>query len=238
MAITERKQVLKAGDTIDENVSQVDEPTTPMPDGSMHGKVSNLTANGTGFYGVPVNESLPVISGTVQVGATLTASTGVWQDNNEPVDSYSYQWYADDVEIDGETEDELEIVEGDYGTVITVGVVATNGEGNSEEAVSAATTAVVAGVPTNSVAVTITGTAQDGEELTAVPGTWDGHGDEPVLSYQWLLDDVEIEDATDDTYTCVTADVGGVIKVVETATNDGGADSVTSAGTATVIAAE
>src|SRR5690606_13340074 len=45
---------------------------------------------------VPENTVLPAISGTAQVGETLTASTGTWI--NEP-DSYTYQWKRAGVNI-------------------------------------------------------------------------------------------------------------------------------------------
>src|SRR5579859_603252 len=45
--------------------------------------------------------------------------------------------------------------------------------------------------PSNSVAVTITGTAHVGQTLTAVPGTWAG-GPTPRLTYQWLSAGVPI----------------------------------------------
>lgn len=144
MAVTERKQVLGVGDTLDELVSQVGEPTTPMPNGTVHGKISDLTVNGTGFMGVPTNIAVPTITGTAQAGQTLTGVHGVWQDNNEPVDSYTYRWYADDVFLTGETAQTLVLDAGHVGALITFGEKAVNAKGTSAEAVSAATVAVIA----------------------------------------------------------------------------------------------
>lgn len=90
--------------------------------------------------------------------------------------------------------------------------------------------------PANSVAPTITGTAQEGQTLTATEGTWTGR-ESPVFAYQWKADGVAIADAVAATYVPTTGDVGKVITVTVTATNWKGAASATSAATAAVIAA-
>lgn len=91
-------------------------------------------------------------------------------------------------------------------------------------------------VPANTAAPTITGTAQEGQTLTANPGTWTGR-EAPVLTYQWAADASPIEGATGSTYDPTAADVGAVITVTVTGTNWAGAASVTSAATAAVVAA-
>lgn len=48
-------------------------------------------------YGVPFNVSAPAISGDTSVGATLTATSGVW--NGSTPMTFSYQWLANDVVI-------------------------------------------------------------------------------------------------------------------------------------------
>ena len=40
----------------------------------------------------PVNTSPPVISGTLEVGQTLTATPGSWTDSGATITSYGYQW--------------------------------------------------------------------------------------------------------------------------------------------------
>lgn len=75
---------------------------------------------------LPENTVLPAISGTASPGQTLTCSTGTWLNG---VDSYAYQWLADDVEIDGETTNELLLTDDELGAVITCSVTATNGAG-------------------------------------------------------------------------------------------------------------
>lgn len=88
----------------------------------------------------------------------------------------------------------------------------------------------------NTVAPAISGTAQEGQTLTASPGTWTNS---PIsYAYQWLRGGSAISGATGSTYVPVTADVGSTITVQVIATNAGGAsDPAVSAATATVTAA-
>lgn len=88
----------------------------------------------------PVNTVLPAITGTAQVGETLTASTGTWTGN--PAPTYSYQWLVDGVEAEAATFATYEVRLADEGLTITVEVTATNSEG-SASVESAATAAVV-----------------------------------------------------------------------------------------------
>ena len=97
--------------------------------------------------------------------------------------------------------------------------------------------------PQNSAATgapTINGTAQVGETLTAsTSGIADSDGlTGATYTYQWLADDADISGATGSSYTVATADEGKVIKVTVSFTDDAGnEESVTSAATAAVIAA-
>lgn len=88
----------------------------------------------------PVNTVLPAISGTPQVGQTLTASTGTW--NGSPT-SYDYQWLADGVNIGGATSSTFVLTAAQTSKVITVTVTATNSCG-STAATSAGTSPVTA----------------------------------------------------------------------------------------------
>jgi hypothetical protein len=88
--------------------------------------------------------------------------------------------------------------------------------------------------PVNSVLPAITGTATEGQTLTASTGTWSGS---PTFAYVWKRGGVAIGSATASTYLLVTADVGAVITVTVTATNAGGSADATSAGTSAVVAA-
>jgi len=89
----------------------------------------------------PANTVLPAITGTAQVGQTLTASTGTW--SGTPAPTYAYQWFSDGVSIPGADESTYVPAVGDVGNVITVTVTASNGAGTAQ-ATSAATAAVIA----------------------------------------------------------------------------------------------
>lgn len=80
---------------------------------------------------------------------------------------------------------------------------------------------------------TISGTAQVGQSLTAVPGTWDAG---VALTYQWNQDEAPIIGATSTSYVLTTSNLGGVISVTVSATKTGFVDARrTSLNTAAVI---
>ncbi len=98
---------------------------------------------------VPSNSSLPVISGTPKVGATLTSSSGAWS-GTAPV-SYAYQWErcaaGTCAAISGATDTSYTLTRADSGARIVVRVAATNSAGSSS-ATSAAAGPVAIGRPT------------------------------------------------------------------------------------------
>ena len=103
-----------------------------------------LAAPATG----PVNAAPPVISGTVQVGSTLTASTGTW--NGAPT-GYTYAWSRCDqngascAAIGGATTSTYVLQQVDAGTTLRVTVTAANASGSTPA--TSAQTAVVPAVP-------------------------------------------------------------------------------------------
>ena len=195
---------------------------------------------------------LPTISGTAQVGETLTADTSgiVDEDGLENV-SYSYQWLRNDGTTDSGIQDAVNstytLVSDDSGRTIKVRVTFTDDAGNEESLTSDATTVVAAATsPTNPAtgAPTISGAAQVGETLTAdTSGIDDGDGLGNVsYSYQWLRSDgttdSDIQDATGSTYALVSDDSGKAIKVRVSFTDDAGnEETLTSDATAVVAAA-
>ena len=118
------------------------------------------------------------------------------------------------------------------GTVQTPGYTAVAGT-NPARSTLAWTAGAAAAAPTNSVAPTITGTAQVGQTLTAVNGTWAGTP-APTYTYQWLVGGVEQGSAG--TYVCRTADIGNTVVCRVTGRNPAGVLSVNTAATAAVIA--
>jgi len=99
------------------------------------------------FIAVPVNTGLPVVSGTLQAGRTLSTTNGTW--SASPT-SYTYQWEdcnssgVSCTNITGATENEYTLTEADIGHTIIVAVVAHNASGPSSPAESAATAVVTA----------------------------------------------------------------------------------------------
>ncbi|MEV5054234.1 hypothetical protein MRBLAR12_004491, partial [Arthrobacter sp. LAR12-1-1.1] len=172
---------------------------------------------------------VPGISGTAQVGRTLTAVTGTW---SPTPDVLRFQWFRSGTAITGATGNAYTLLAADYGKIITLKVTGSKAGYPSITKTSAATAAVAKGsliapIPT------ITGTAKVGLILTATPGTW---GPSPVtLTYQWKANGVAITGATATTYKPVAADVGKTLTVTVTGTKTGYTTAAkTSAATAAV----
>ena len=192
---------------------------------------------------VPVSNSpatgAPAISGTAQVGETLTAiTTGISDEDGLTNAAFAYQWLADDIDISGAEGSTYIPMDADQGKAIKVRVSITDDNGNDEMLTSVATSVVVARPNSPATgAPSISGTAHMGETLTAVisrVSDVDGLGN-ATFSYQWLADDADIDDATGGAYTLVSADEGKAIKVRVSFTDDAGnAETVTSGATAAV----
>ncbi len=107
---------------------------------------------------------------------------------------------------------------------------------------SAQTVVVAQPVPANSSPPTITGTTRQGLTLTESHGTWSNIP--ASYTYQWEDCDgggascSAIAGATSQSYTLGISDIGHTIRVVETASNAGGAGIPASSGATAVIAAQ
>ncbi len=177
------------------------------------------------------------ITGTATQGETLTADTSGIADP-DGLGTFAWQWHRDGADISEATGSTYDLVQADVGAAITVTVSWTDG-GNTAESLTSTATAAVTNVndaPTG--AVTITGTATQGETLTAdTSGIADADG-LGTFSYQWKRDGTDIPGATASTYTLAQADVGAAIAVTVSWTDGGNTvESLTSAATAAVAAA-
>ncbi len=195
----------------------------------------------------PVNTSAPTLSGTATDGEILSATAGAWTGAG-PI-TYAYQWEACDddqgggcIDISGAIGLAYELTSSEVGKYVRVKVTATNPSG-STDAYSALTTAVAAAPPVNTAVPVVSGTATDGQTLSATDGTWSGT---PTITYtyQWeACDDdqgntcSDILGATSSTYTLTSAQIGKYVRVKVTATNSAGSAGTYSALTAQVAAA-
>ena len=192
----------------------------------------------------------PTITGTAEVGQTLTAvTTGIMDDDGLTSPTYTYQWIRVDgteADIAGENSSTYTLGDADLGTTLKVRVTFDDDAGHTETLTSAATAAVSAAPNTLATgAPTITGTAQVGQTLTAgTTAIMDADGLTSVsYTYQWIrvaTDNTEtnISSATASTYTLVAADQGTTVKVTVSFTDDANnPETRTSAATATVSAA-
>ena len=210
------------------------------------GNGETLTSAATGAVDTRPNSpatGAPTITGTAQVGETLTANTsGVADADGLSNVQYEYQWLADDAEVAGATGSTYTLVADDMGKAISVSVSFTDDADNEETLTSGATEAAAA--RPNSLATgapTISGTVQVGETLTAnTSGIADADGlDDVSFTYQWLADDSDISGATNATYTLAAADEGKAVKVEVSFTDDAdNEETLTSGATEAVAAAE
>ncbi len=189
----------------------------------------------------PVNTSLPSISGSTVEGQTLTATNGTW--SGSPT-SFAYQWQdcntsgSSCVNASGATSSSYKLGSGDVGHTIRVVVTATNA-GGSTPAGSGASAVVLPLAPVNTVLPSISGSAVEGQSLTAGNGSWSGSPSS--FGYQWQdcnssgSSCVSVGGATSSSYKLGSSDVGHTIRVVVTATNAGGSTPATSGASGVVL---
>jgi hypothetical protein len=190
----------------------------------------------------PVNISPPSISGSAAVGQALSAYAGAW--TGSP--TLTYQWLRCDVNglncsaIGGATRSSYTAAGGDAGSTLEVQVTATTSAGSTF--IESSPTAAVTSTPANTAVPTISGTATQGQELSASTGSWTGYP-APSFEYQWERCNTSgqscapITGANAATYTLTPADTGSTVLVVVTAINSTGSAQASSAASAPVSAA-
>ena len=191
----------------------------------------------------PSNTSLPAISGTTTDGQILSASTGGW--TGTPPLTYLYQWQRCNTSggscanVSGATSTTYSLSPSDVGATLRVIVTASNAANTPVSATSPASGVIAAAAPVNTTAPSVTGSAVDGQTLSASTGSWSGTA--PLsYAYQWLRCDASggtcstISGATASTYTLTDSDLGSTIEVQVTATNAAGGTAAVSAPTTVV----
>ncbi len=135
----------------------------------------------------PVNTALPTLWGWPWEGQTKSATTGTW--SGSPT-SYAYQWQDCNTSgegcsnISGATSSSYTLTAGDVGHTVRVVVTASNA-GGSTQASSAATLLPITRppAPVNTALPTLSGSAVEGQTLSASTGIWSGS---PIsYAYQW-----------------------------------------------------
>jgi Bacterial Ig-like domain (group 3) len=192
---------------------------------------------------VPSNNKAPVISGTPQQGDTLSVTdNGTW--SNAPT-GYGYAWEdcsnssgTSCSAIAGATSNLYTLQASDVGMYVNLIVTASNA-GGSTPATSETLGLVLPAAPADTVAPGISGTAQQGDTLTAGTGIWNNG----PTGYTYAWQDCTgqgtgcsaIAGATSITYTLQASDVGEYVSVTVTASNSGGSTPVTSASLGPVL---
>jgi Ca2+-binding RTX toxin-like protein len=173
------------------------------------------------------------LTGTAAQGQTLTTADTLA--DLDGLGAVSYQWEADGVAISDATASTLVLGQDQVGKAITVVASYTDAQGTAESVISSASAAVanVNDAPTGG--VTFTGTATQGQTLTAA-NTLDDVDGMGTVSYQWKAGGVAINGATASTLVLGQAQVGKAITVTASYTDvQGTAESVTSSASTAVV---
>ncbi|WP_157428876.1 carboxypeptidase-like regulatory domain-containing protein [Agromyces salentinus] len=147
--------------------------------------------------------STPTISGTTEVGATVTANPGVWSTGT----SFAYQWYANGVAVSKATGRTFAPTPAQVGASLTVRVTGSQAGFGSASATSSPTMTKVAltAVPK------VSGEARVGGMLTVSPGAWTTG---TAYTYQWYADGVAMPARTTPSLALTGAQLGKTITVV------------------------
>jgi len=205
-------------------------------DGDGYGEsvISNSIGPVVGVNDAPVGSV--VISGTAKSGQSLTADiTGL--SDVDGLGEFSYQWQRNNTEITGATVNSYTLTDADAGAMISISVSYTDGQGTAESISSDSVGPVETTNTAPQGSVSISGTVEVGETLSASHSLSDedGLGD---ISYQWYSNGTAISGATASTYLLSASDLGATFTVTVSFTDGkGNAESVSSQMTAVVTEA-
>ena len=204
----------------------------------------------------PANAAPPTISGTVQQGHTLIEAHGSWA--SEPggllympygLLQYLYRWQRCDSSgncawIIGAEGNTYVPEWRDIGDTLRVQESAIDANGAGAWASSAASAPVLPLPPQPLTPPRISGSASQGQVLSASPGTWLGSpwvGSPTGYSYQWSRCNstgahcAPIATATSASYTVAPADVNAALRVTVVASSAGGPSPPSTSGPAAVV---
>jgi VCBS repeat-containing protein len=220
--------------TPDANFNGTDSFTYEVSDGNGGSSQATVTisvdpVNDSPTGSVTIDDTTPAQGDTLNASSTLADVDGL-------SGAISYQWQRGGGDISGATGSSYVTTPADVGAVITVVASYTDDLGTAESVVSAATATVTNfnNAPTGSVTIDNTTPAQ-GDTLTASNTLADVDGLSGAIGYQWQRGGVNISGATGSTYVTSQADVGTIITVIASYTDDvGNAETLSSSGTAAV----
>ena len=194
------------------------------------------------IYWLPAagSQTPPVVTGTAHVNQTLTTTTGTW---NGGATAFHDQWQrcspagTSCANIAGATASSYKLTSADGGHTVRATVVATNVNGPSTPAASAAT-AVVIDVPGATKLPHVSGRARVGKKLSGTHGAWTYSP--TSYRFQWLRCNGHgarcstIRRATHSTYKLAKHDAGHRLRLRITATNAVGSSVAVSTASARV----
>lgn len=162
----------------------------------------------------------PTISDTTpRVGQVLSAAPGTWKPAGV---AFTYRWYRNGAFITGATSRTYTVTPADHGRTLQVRVEGSK-DGYPNASKRSAQSAKVGNGQFKPGTVTVQGTPEVGQTLTADPGTW-GSKLNPALAltpsfgYQWYAAGKAIKGATARTFAPSSAHRGTKVHVVVTAT--------------------
>ena len=136
--------------------------------------------------GAPVIGGTPV-AGLVRVDDTLTVDVSGIDDGNGLDDvSFSYQWLADDADIEGATDSSYTPGRADLAKAVKVQVSFSDDDGHAETRTSAATSPVQAAMPDPPSNLTVSSQTHSSVSLV-----WDDPGDSTIETYEVLRRSVD-----------------------------------------------
>ena len=173
----------------------------------------------------------PTVTGRPLVDQRLTCAPGSYE-GSRPF-TRSYEWRRNGTAIDGQTGASYTTRAVDIDRALSCRERVQNAAGDLE-AVSAAVT-ILAGVPGNDAAPTVTGTATVGRTVACAEGLWSNGVD--AYAYAWLRDGTVVDGATGATYALTAADGQRRVACEVVARNAAGESSPARSGAVTVALA-
>lgn len=183
-----------------------------------HGASESVTSNASAAV-ANVNDAPTgsvTFSGTPTQGQILTATNSLA--DIDGLSAITYQWKANGDAIPGATASTFVLTEAQVGKTVTVTASYTDGHGTAESKASTASAAVANVNDAPSGNVTISGTATQGQTLSAGNSLADVDG-LGTITYQWAADGTAITGATMSTLLLSQAQVGKAITVTASYTD-------------------